>query len=83
MNALIASLPTGDERNQLRQELKVSGFEKCMGGSLRTCKEKFYGAVHDGLRTWVSAATEDGGILGTSETDRPGRKSNTRPLKEV
>jgi len=60
MNALIASLPTGDERNQLRQELKVSGFEKCMGGSLRTCKEKFYGAVHDGLRTWVSAATEDG-----------------------
>lgn len=60
MNALIASLPTRAERNQLRQELKVSSFEKCMGGSLRTCKEKFYGAVHDGLRTWVSAAVEDG-----------------------
>ncbi|KAI9879567.1 MAG: hypothetical protein M1830_008101 [Pleopsidium flavum] len=60
MNALIASLPTREERNRLRQELKVSGFEKCMGGSLRTCKEKFYGAVHDGLRTWVSAALEDG-----------------------
>jgi len=60
MNALIASLPTSEGRNELRQELKVSGFEKCMGGSLRTCKEKFYGAVHDGLKTWVSAATEDG-----------------------
>lgn len=31
-----------------------------MGGSLRTCKEKFYSAVHDGLRTWVAAAAEDG-----------------------
>ncbi len=60
MNALIASLPTREERNEFRQELKVSGFEKCMGGSLRTCKEKFYGAVHDGLKTWASAAVEDG-----------------------
>lgn len=60
MNALIASLRTSEGRNELRQELKVSGFEKCMGGSLRTCKEKFYGAVHDGLKTWVSAAAEDG-----------------------
>ena len=24
------------------------------------CKEKFYGAVHEGLRTWVAAAHEDG-----------------------
>jgi hypothetical protein len=31
-----------------------------MGGSLRTCKEKFYGGVHDGLRCWVSAAHADG-----------------------
>jgi len=60
MNALIASLPTREGRNELRQELKLSGFEKCMGGSLRTCKEKFYGAVHDGLKTWVNAAVEDG-----------------------
>jgi hypothetical protein len=31
-----------------------------MGVSLRTCKEKFYGAVHDCLRTWSRAAAEDG-----------------------
>ena len=31
-----------------------------MGGTLRTCKEKFYGGVHDGLRSWVTAAFEDG-----------------------
>lgn len=31
-----------------------------MGGSLRTCKEKFYGGVHDALRTWCVAAREDG-----------------------
>jgi hypothetical protein len=60
MNGLIASLPTCEERNALREELRASGFEKVMGGSLRTCKEKFYSAVHDCLKTWVSAALEDG-----------------------
>ena len=60
MNGIIASLPTQAERNNLRGELRASGFEKVMGGSLRTCKEKFYGAVHDGLRTWVAAAVADG-----------------------
>lgn len=60
LNGLIASLPTLEERNALRQELKDSGFEKCMGASLRTCKEKFYGAVHAGLTTWIGAAREDG-----------------------
>jgi hypothetical protein len=60
VNGLLASLPTAEERNALRSELRASGFEKVMGGSLRTCKEKFYFAVHDGLRTWVSAAAEDG-----------------------
>ncbi len=60
LNALVASLPTRDERNALRQELRDSGFEKCMGNSLRTCKEKFYGSVHAGLATWVGAGREDG-----------------------
>ncbi|KAJ5168390.1 uncharacterized protein N7482_003984 [Penicillium canariense] len=60
MNGLIASLPTVDDRNKLRSELRASGFEKVMGGSLRTCKEKFYSAVHECLRTWVAAAVEDG-----------------------
>ncbi|KAJ5606024.1 hypothetical protein N7510_008805 [Penicillium lagena] len=60
LNGVIASLPTGDERNQLRDELRASGFEKVMGCSLRTCKEKFYSAVHDCLRTWVAAAADDG-----------------------
>ena len=59
MNGLIASLPTRAERNKLREELRSSGFEKIMGSTLRLCKEKFYGAVHDGLRTWVDAATDD------------------------
>ena len=60
VNGLIAMLPTPDERNQLRDELRASGFEKVMGGSLRTCKEKFYSSVHDCLRTWVAAAADDG-----------------------
>ncbi|KAJ5380402.1 uncharacterized protein N7496_002830 [Penicillium cataractarum] len=60
LNGLLASLPTADERNKLRSELRASGFEKVMGGSLRTCKEKFYSAVHECLRTWVAAAVEDG-----------------------
>lgn len=80
MNGLIASLPSRSERNDLRQELRASGFEKLMGGSLRLCKEKFYGAVHDGLRTWVEAAMEDewpvGDVcMGPSKEDKSPSKS--------
>lgn len=60
LNGIIAALPSPEERNDLRQELMDSGFEKCMGGSLRTCKEKFYSSVHAGLSTWIGAAREDG-----------------------
>ncbi|KAL8993585.1 MAG: hypothetical protein Q9169_006236 [Polycauliona sp. 2 TL-2023] len=60
LNGLIACLPTRDERNALRGQLKDSGFEKCMGTSLRTCKEKWYGYVHLCLSTWVGAAKADG-----------------------
>lgn len=60
LNALIASLPNLSARNAVRTDLRLSGFEKVMGVSLRTCKEKFYGSVHDGLKTWVSAASADG-----------------------
>ena len=31
-----------------------------MGASLRTCKEKFYGSVHEALSVWCGAALEDG-----------------------
>lgn len=60
MNAVLACTPTQAERNRLRGEFRISGLERCMGASLRLCKEKFYGAVHAGLRTWVAAAAEDG-----------------------
>lgn len=61
LNALIACTGrTAAERNALRDALRISGWERCLGGSLRLCKEKFYGAVHDGLRTWVAAAAADG-----------------------
>lgn len=60
LNALVACVPSRAARNTLRGQLRVSGWERCLGGSLRLCKEKFYGAVHDGLRTWVAAAAEDG-----------------------
>lgn len=60
MNTLIATTETRDARNTLRGELRASGFEKVMGKTLRTCKEKFYGAVHEALRTWIAAAAEDG-----------------------
>lgn len=60
LNGLIAALPSKDERNDLRGLMRASGWERVMGASLRTCKEKFYGAVHAGLRTWVGAAVEDG-----------------------
>ncbi|KAI1821322.1 armadillo-type protein [Xylaria intraflava] len=60
LNAVLACTPTAEERNTLRSLLRISGWERCMGASLRLCKEKFYPGVHDGLRTWVAAAAEDG-----------------------
>ncbi|KAK0271880.1 hypothetical protein LTS00_016444 [Friedmanniomyces endolithicus] len=60
LNGLLASLPSRTSRNSLRAELRASGFDKAMGGTLRTCKEKFYAGVHDGLRGFVGAGWEDG-----------------------
>ncbi|OJJ49049.1 hypothetical protein ASPZODRAFT_129428 [Penicilliopsis zonata CBS 506.65] len=87
MNGLLASLPGMNERNQLRTELRASGFEKVMGGSLRTCKEKFYSAIHDCLRTWIAAAIEDGWPYtmvreGPPRPGEPGSPTKS-PLKAV
>jgi hypothetical protein len=60
INGILASLPTREERNALREQLLISGWEKSMGGTMRLCKEKFYGCVHAALRCWVAAAVEDG-----------------------
>ncbi|RKF63587.1 putative gtpase binding protein rid1 [Erysiphe neolycopersici] len=60
VNGILASLSSSEERNQLREQMLVSGWEKCMGGTLRLCKEKFYGNVHAGLTCWVAAASDDG-----------------------
>ncbi|KAG8626295.1 hypothetical protein KVT40_005240 [Elsinoe batatas] len=60
LNGLLASLPSVEQRNELRSDLRNSGWEKVMGATLRTCKEKFYAGVHDALRTFVGAAMEDG-----------------------
>ncbi|KAI1177961.1 armadillo-type protein [Nemania sp. FL0916] len=60
LNAVLACTPSAEERNALRGLFRISGWERCMGASLRLCKEKFYPGVHDGLRTWVAAAAEDG-----------------------
>lgn len=60
LNAILACTPDRQERNKLRNLLRISGWERCMGASMRLCKEKFYPGVHDGLRTWVAAAADDG-----------------------
>lgn len=60
LNGLIAALPTKQERNELRAQLRSSYWEKTMGSTLRTCKEKFYSCIHDALRQWVAAAIADG-----------------------
>ncbi|OBT86972.1 hypothetical protein VE02_04602 [Pseudogymnoascus sp. 03VT05] len=59
VNGIISCLPPS-RRTELRAQLRISGWERCLGGSLRTCKEKFYGGVHVALREWVGAALADG-----------------------
>ena len=86
LNAIIACLPSCEERNSLRKELKDSGFEKAMGGSLRTCKEKFYGSVHAGLTTWIGAGRDDGWDIRIVKEGPPRdnakspKKKNTEPV---
>jgi hypothetical protein len=81
LNGIIACLPTRADRNYLRDQLLVSGWEKCMGGTMRMCKEKFYGSVHAGLRCWVAAGVADGWDVSVvrcgprSEPKSPVRKS--------
>ena len=64
LNAILACTPSAAERNALRAQLRISGWERCLGGSMRLCKEKFYGSVHDGLRRWIAAAARDGWPVG-------------------
>ncbi|KAF4554922.1 Diaphanous GTPase-binding domain-containing protein [Elsinoe fawcettii] len=80
LNGLIASLPSVTERNELREDLRNSGWEKVMGSTLRTCKEKFYAGVHDALRTYVGAAMEDGWdveFVRTGKGEEAERKTGT------
>jgi hypothetical protein len=58
LNGLVASLPSREQRNALRTELRVSGFEKLLG-HLRACNPKYYGAVHDSVKVWIGASLED------------------------
>ncbi len=86
LNGLLASLPGRGERNSLREEMRASGWEKAMGGTMRTCKEKFYGGVHEGLKVWVAAAKEDGwaveDVRAGPPRDNPSPKKGNSPVKK-
>lgn len=49
-----------------------------MGGTMRTCKEKFYGGVHEGLKVWVAAAKDDGWPLEDVRAGPPRETSSPR-----
>ncbi|KAJ4371556.1 hypothetical protein N0V83_004775 [Neocucurbitaria cava] len=81
LNGLIASLPTQQQRNTLRQELKVSGFERLMG-HLRACNPKYYGAVHDSVKVWIGAALEDDWDVKTVRMGNGDGKGSVSPVKQ-
>lgn len=81
LNAIMACTPTRVERNMLREQFKVSGWERCLGGSLRLCKEKFYPGVHDALRTWVAAAADDGWDVRDVRFGPPQESRSSSPKK--
>ncbi|KAK0628959.1 armadillo-type protein [Bombardia bombarda] len=84
MNAIVACTgPTAEDRNKLRAELRISGWERCLGGSFRMCKEKFYGSVHDGLRTWVAAAADDGWDVRDVRYGPPPESRSASPVKRA
>ncbi|KAI3392547.1 hypothetical protein diail_5518 [Diaporthe ilicicola] len=81
INAILACTPTQAERNALREQFRISGWERCLGGSLRLCKEKFYPAVHDALRNWVAAAADDGWDVRDVRFGPPAESRSSSPKK--
>lgn len=81
LNGILASLPTSSARNELREELKISGFEKLMG-HLRACNPKYYGAVHDSVKVWIGAALEDDWDVKTVRMGSGDGKSSVSPIKQ-
>lgn len=81
MNGILASIPTRTARNNIREELKVSGFEKLMG-HLRACNPKYYGAVHDSVKVWIGAALEDDWDVKTVRMGSGDGKGSVSPLKQ-
>ncbi|KAJ0119459.1 hypothetical protein J7T55_013661 [Diaporthe amygdali] len=81
VNAILACTATQNERNSLREQLRISGWERCLGGSLRLCKEKFYPAVHDALRNWVAAAADDGWDVRDVRFGPPAESRSSSPKK--
>jgi hypothetical protein len=77
----MASLPTRAARNEFRQELKVSGFEKLMG-HLRACNPKYYGAVHDSVKVWIGAALDDDWDVKTVRMGASDGKGSVSPAKQ-
>jgi hypothetical protein len=90
LNGILACIPDIDDRNTLREQFRISGWEKVMGATLRTCKEKFYGGVHAGLRTWVAAGFADHwdvrdvrcGPVQDAKVPSP-KKTNTKKMEEA
>ena len=92
LNGILASLPTQQARNALRENLRISGFEKLMG-HLRACNPKYYGAVHDSIKVWIGAALEDdwdvkpvrmgSGDKGTTSPVKVSPKKKAEPAPQI
>ncbi|KAF1930029.1 uncharacterized protein M421DRAFT_419059 [Didymella exigua CBS 183.55] len=80
LNGLLASLPTRDARNELREDLRISGFEKLMA-HLRACNPKYYGAVHDSIKVWIGAALEDDWDVKPVRMGSDKNNGSTSPVK--
>jgi len=59
MNAIIATLPTWEERRALRQELKDTGFEDLFA-KLRTASQTNFPCITTSISTYCRAAIADG-----------------------
>lgn len=90
LNAIIACTSTAEERNTLRNLFQISGWERCMGGSLRLCKEKFYPGVTTRYEPGLRPLPRTAGTCGTyamahhpsprvPRRINPRRRTNQRP----
>ncbi|KAK9468322.1 armadillo-type protein [Lipomyces arxii] len=82
LNLILARTPSVTNRNNIRDKLRDSGFEKLVGNYLRASSGVYTNSLHQNLETLVSFAFKDGWDSEYMRTGLKRHKSNRLPVSD-